>query len=39
MKLQHAKLIQAMVEYDKGDVPRIQHFMTMRSLTSGRLKC
>ena len=27
MKLQHAKLIQAMVEYDKGDVPRIQHFM------------
>ena len=27
MKFQHAKLIQAMVEYDKGDVPRIQHFM------------
>ena len=27
MKLQHAKLIKAMVEYDKGDVPRIQHFM------------
>lgn len=27
MKLQHAKLLQAMVEYDKGDVPRIQHFM------------
>ena len=27
MKLQQAKLIQAMVEYDKGDVPRIQHFM------------
>lgn len=27
MKQQHARLIQAMVEYDKGDVPRIQHFM------------
>ncbi len=27
MKLQHAKLIRAMVEYDRGDVPRIQHFM------------
>lgn len=24
---QHARLIQAMVEYDKGDAPRIQHFM------------
>lgn len=27
MKQQHARLIQAMVEYDGGDVPRIQHFM------------
>ena len=27
MKQQHARLIQAMVEYDKGDVPRIQHFI------------
>lgn len=27
MKQQHARLIQAMVEYDRGDVPRIQHFM------------
>ncbi len=27
MKQQHARLIQAMVEYDAGDVPRIQHFM------------
>lgn len=27
MKMQHARLIQAMVEYDGGDVPRIQHFM------------
>lgn len=32
MKLQHAKLIQAMVEYDKGDVPRIQHFMKVHHI-------
>lgn len=27
MELQHARLVRAMVEYDRGDVPRIQHFM------------
>ena len=27
MKKQHAQLMQAMTEYDKGDVPRIQHFV------------
>lgn len=27
MKKKHAELIQAMIAYDKGDVPRIQHFM------------
>ena len=31
MKLQHAKLIQAMVEYDKGDALRIQHFMKVHN--------
>ena len=31
MKQQHARLIQAMMEYDKGDVPRIQHFIKVHN--------
>lgn len=34
MKLQHARLVQAMVEYDGGDVPRIQHFMKVHDFAA-----
>lgn len=40
MELQQAQLIRAMVEYDKGDVPRIQHFMKVHdfAVTIARLE-
>ena len=40
MELQHAKLIQAMVAYDRGDAMRIQHFMKVHDFaaTIGRLE-
>ena len=40
MELQHAKLIQAMVSYDRGDAMRIQHFMKVHDFaaTIGRLE-
>lgn len=34
MELQHAKLIQAMIEYDKGDAMRIQHFMKVHDFAT-----
>lgn len=40
MKQQHAKLIRRMAEYDRGDVPRIQHFVKVHdfAVTIGRLE-
>lgn len=34
MNLQHAKLIDAMIEYDKGDSRRIQHFIKVHDLAA-----
>ena len=34
MKRQHAKLIRAMIEYDAGDVQRIQHLLKVHSLAA-----
>ena len=40
MKQQHAKLIRRMAEYDRGDVPRIQHFVKVHdfAVTIGQLE-
>ncbi len=40
MKQQHARLMLAMTEYDKGDVPRIQHFVKVHNfaVTIARLE-
>jgi len=40
MELQHTKLIQAMVAYDRGDAMRIQHFIKVHDFaaTIGRLE-
>lgn len=35
MDIQHAKLISAMVRYDGGDVPRIQHFIKVHDFAAG----
>lgn len=37
---QHARLIAAMIKYDKGDAPRIQHFMKVHdfAITIARLE-
>ena len=34
MEMKHARLIAAMVEYDRGDAPRIQHFMKVYAFAS-----
>ncbi len=34
MEYKHAKLIAAMVEYDKGDAPRIQHFIKVHDFAA-----
>lgn len=34
MNLQHAKLINAMIEYDAGDVKRIQHLLKVHNLAA-----
>lgn len=34
MKRQHAKLIRAMIEYDAGDVQRIQHLLKVHNLAA-----
>ena len=34
MKRQHAKLLRAMIEYDAGDVQRIQHLLKVHNLAA-----
>lgn len=38
MNKKHARLLAAMVEYDKGDVPRIQHFIKVHDFAAAIAK-